>query len=251
VYVVLALIVPVADSPHERLAAAGYGATAKEVMSRARTSTSPALASVGSALRAGLGAVSAVVMWALMLAISAVLIGGGIAVTAVFVDPEPLATAFDAGTSTWTIAVWVSSGFWLAAGMLILLVALFRRLAAPSGGRALSAAVGAVGLVMMTAAAIGLVAIPLAASTQMRSLLDGEGEIEVFGEVWCLTPEFGFEEDIEDCDARSSSAVIGREWAIEGTLRWPEVERRLTVVRERVGELELRLGDGLDLRLRR
>ena len=254
VYVGLALIVPAADSPDERLAARGYGDSAREVMSRARTSTRPALASVGSALRAGAVVILAVVTWSLVLAISAVLIGGSVAVTWVFVDPEPLATAFDDGVSTWVIAVWVSSGFWLAAGVLIVLAALVRRLAAPKRNGVLGLAVGGVGLVMMTAAAIGLVTIPLAGSTQMRGLLDGEGEIEIFEETWCFTSEYGFEEKRGECDEVSSRRVIGEVRGV-GALELELVGHRMLVVGERVEalgrRLELRLGDGLEFRLRR
>ena len=245
VYVAMALIVPAADSPHERLAAEGYGDSAREVMSRARASTSPALASVGSTLRAGAAVILAVVTWGLMLAISAVLIGGSVAVTSVFVDPTPLATAFDDGVPTWVIAVWVSCGFWLAAGVLIVLASLVRRLAAPSGNRMLAAAVGAVGLVMMTAAAIGFVSIPMAGSTQMRGLLDGEGEIEIFEETWCFTSEYGFEEKRGECDASSSRRVIGEVRVLEGGAL-ERVGHRMLAARERVEaverRLELRLG---------
>ncbi len=54
---------------------------------------------------------------------------------------------------------------------------------------------GGAWFVLMTAATISLVAIPMAYSAQARDLLDGEGRIEVFGETWCLSPENGFERD--------------------------------------------------------
>jgi len=101
---------------------------------------------------------------------------GGVAVTWVFVDPEPLAPAFDEGTSTWVIAVWVSSVFWLAVGVLAVLATLARRLASPSRNRMLRAAVGLVGVVLV----LVLVAIPIGGSIQMRGLLDREGQIEIF-----------------------------------------------------------------------
>jgi phage shock protein PspC (stress-responsive transcriptional regulator) len=250
VYVVLALVLPAAELPDERMAAQGYGDTAKEVMSRARANATPALSSVGAVLRAGVGAISTIVTWVLMLALSAVLIAGSVAVAAVFVDPEPLATAFDDGTSTWVIAVWVSSGFWLAAGVLIVLAALMRRLASPTRSRVLSAAVGAMGLVMVTVATVTVVAIPMASSAQMRSLTDGEGTLEIFEETWCLTQRYGFERDIEDCDARSSELGIGRVWVLgggsleDGALEVAELQ--MLAARERLAELDLRLELRLD-----
>ncbi len=49
VYGAMALIVPVASTPGERMAVRGYGESAKEVMSRASANAGPALASAGSA----------------------------------------------------------------------------------------------------------------------------------------------------------------------------------------------------------
>ena len=111
----------------------------------------------------------------------------------VFVESEQLATAFDDGASTWMIAIWISSAFWLLAGVLIAVAAGSRQLIAPSRRRSLGLAAVAVWFVIMTATAISLVAIPMAYSTQARDLLDGEGRIEILGETWCLSPEDGFE----------------------------------------------------------
>ena len=53
----------------------------------------------------------------------------------------------------------------------------------------------------MTAAAVSFATIPVASSTQVRDLLDGEGQIEIFGETWCLSHEHGFEHAGDsDCD---------------------------------------------------
>ena len=201
VYGAMALIVPAASSPDERLAVRGYGESASDVMSRARANAGPALASLGSALREMGHVLASVIYWVLALAIWAVLVAGTIAVISLFVDSEPLATAFDDGTSTWTIAIWVSSAFWLVAGVLIALAAASRQLTAPSR-RHLGPAAVAVWLVFMTAAAISLVMIPVASSAQARDLLDGDGRIEIFGETWCLSLEHGPErvEDTDGCD---------------------------------------------------
>ena len=202
VYGALALIVPAASSPDERLAVRGYGESAKDVMSRARANAGPALASLGSALR-GMGHVLAsVIYWVLVLAIWVVLVAGTIAVIALFVDSEPLATAFDDGTSTWTIAIWVSSAFWLVAGVLFALAAVSRWLAGPSQRRNLGAAAVAVWFVVMTAAAVSFATIPVASSSQARDLLDADGRIELFGETWCLSLDHGFErvQDTAGCD---------------------------------------------------
>ena len=202
VYGALALIVPAASSPDERLAVRGYGESAKDVMSRARANAGPALASLGSALREIGHVLASVIYWVLVLAIWVVLVAGTIAVISLFVDSEPLATAFDDGTSTWTIAIWVSSAFWLVAGVLFGLAAVSRWLAGPSQRRNLGPAAVAVWFVVMTAAAVSFATIPVASSSQVRDLLDGEGRIEVFGEVWCLSFEHGSAraQDTDGCD---------------------------------------------------
>ena len=46
----MALIVPVAFSPYERMAVRGYGEPAREVISRTRATAEPALPSTGSTL---------------------------------------------------------------------------------------------------------------------------------------------------------------------------------------------------------
>ena len=210
VYGALALIVPAASSPDERMAVRGYGDSARDVISRARENAGPALASVGSALREMGHVLAGVIYWVLVLAVWVVLVAGTIAVISLFVDSEPLATAFDDGTSTWTIAIWVSSAFWLEAGVLIALAAGSRQLVAPSRRRNLGPAAVVLWFVLMTAAAISFVTIPVASSTQARDLLDGEGRIEIFGETWCLSHEHGFERarDSDRCDEVSDSGAV-------------------------------------------
>ncbi len=207
IYGAMALIVPAASSPDERLAVRGYGESAKDVMSRARANAGPALASLGSALREMGGVLFRVIYWVLVLAIWVVLVAWIIAVIALFIDSDQLATAFDSDTSTWTIAVWVSSAFWLAAGVLIALAAGSRLLVASSQRRNLGPAAIVVWFVLMTAAAVSFATIPVASSSQVRDLLDGEGSIEVFGETWCLSHEHGFEHvgDGDPCDEAPES----------------------------------------------
>lgn len=202
VYGAMALIVPAASTPDERLAVRGYGESAKDVMSRARANAGPALASLGTALREIGRVLANVIYWVLVLAVWVVLVAGSITVVALFVDSEPLATAFDNGTSTWTIAIWVSSAFWLVAGVIIALAVASRRLVARSQRRNLGVAAVVLWFVLMTVAAISFITIPVAASSQGRDLLDGDGRIEFFGETWCLSLEHGFERvpDTEDCD---------------------------------------------------
>ena len=62
----------------------------------------------------------------------------------------------------------------------------------------------------MTAAAISAFTIPVASSTQVRDLLDGEGRIEIFGETWCLSFEHGSKRvrDNEGCDYVFASGAI-------------------------------------------
>ena len=212
VYGAIALIVPAASSPDERVAVRGYGESAKDVMSRARANAGPALASLGSTLREIARLLAGLIYWVLVLAIWVVLVAGTIAVIALFVDSEPLATAFDEGTSTWTIAIWASSAFWLAAGVLIALAAGSRQLVAPSQRRNLGPAAIAVWFVVMTAAAISFVMIPVASSTQARDLLDGEGRIEIFGETWCVSIEHGFDraQETNGCDHVFSNGATPR-----------------------------------------
>ncbi len=212
VYGAMALIVPAASSPDERMALRGYGVSAKEVMSRTRENAGPALASVGTALRGMIHVLASVIYWVLVLAIWVVLVAWIIAVISLFVDSEPLATAFDSDTSTWTIAIWVSSAFWLSAGVLIAIAAGLRYLAAPSRRRNLGPAAVAVWFVFMTAAAISAFTIPVASSTQVRDLLDGEGRIEIFGETWCLSFEHGSKRvrDTDGCDHVVASGAIPR-----------------------------------------
>ena len=206
-YGAMALIVPAASSPDERLAVRGYGESAKDVMARARANAGPALASLGAALREMGGVLFRVIYWVLVLAIWVVLVAWIIAVIALFIDSELLATAFDSGTSTWTIAIWVSSAFWLAAGVLIALAAGSRLFGATSQRRNLGPAAVAVWFVLMTAAAVSFATIPMASSAQVRDLLDGEGSIEIFDETWCLSHEHGFEHagDGDRCDDVSGS----------------------------------------------
>ncbi|MCH7698213.1 MAG: PspC domain-containing protein [Chloroflexi bacterium] len=216
VYGAMALIVPAASSPDERMAVRGYGVSAKEVMSRARENAGPALASVGKALREVTHVLANVIYWVFVLAIWVVLVAWVIAVISLFVDSEPLATAFDSGTSTWTIAIWVSSVFWLVAGVIMALAAGSRYLAAPSQRRNLGSAAVAVWFVFMTAAAISFVTIPVASSAQVRDLLDGEGRIEVFGETLCLSLDHGFERvrDTDGCDHVFSNDAAPRSEAV-------------------------------------
>ncbi len=119
-----------------------------------------------------------------------------------FIDSEQLATAFDSDTSTWIIAIWVSAAVWFATGLLIAIAAGARFIAVPSQRRTLGPAAVVVWFVLMTAAAVGAVTIPVAASAQVRDLLDGEGRIEIFDETWCLSFEHGSNrvEDTDDCD---------------------------------------------------
>ena len=210
VYGAMALIVPAASSPDERMAVRGYGDSASDVMSRARANAGPTLASLGSALREMGHRLASVIYWVLVLAIWVVLVAGTIAVISLFVDSEPLATAFDDGTSTWTIAIWVSSAFWLVAGLLIALAAGSRQLVAPPQRRHLGPAAVAFWFVFMTAAVVSFVTIPVASSTQARDLLDGEGRIEIFGETWCLSLEHGLDraQDTDGCDHVFATGAI-------------------------------------------
>jgi phage shock protein PspC (stress-responsive transcriptional regulator) len=202
VYAAMALVVPAASSPDERLAVRGYGESAKDVMSRARANAGPALASFGTALRQSIHVLASLVYWVSVLAIWVVIVAWIFAVIALFIDSDQLATAFDEDTSTWTIALWVSAAVWFATGLLIAIAGFARFFAVPAERRSLGPAAVAVWFVLMTAAAVGAFTIPVAASAQVRDLLDGEGRIEIFDETWCLSFEHGSQriEDTDGCD---------------------------------------------------
>jgi phage shock protein PspC (stress-responsive transcriptional regulator) len=191
-YIILAIVVPEADSPDKRAAVRGYGETAQELMSRARDGARPALASLGAFLRHAWAVLTGIVRWALLAVSWAVLALWLCAAIWVLTDGSGLLDAFDAGTSRWIVALWVTSVAWLVVSLTFGLATLLRRLTPGSASRARgrdgvpAGLVGGVWAASVVVAAFAAVMIPLGNSTPLRGLSDGQGRIELLGETYCF-----------------------------------------------------------------
>jgi phage shock protein PspC (stress-responsive transcriptional regulator) len=189
VYIVMALIVPEADTPGKRAAVRGYGETAQELMSRARDGAGPALASLGSLIRSVWTFIAKVIRWIFLAITWLLLTAWAVAVSWLLLDGDEVLSAFDDGASRWLIVLWVTCAAWILVSIAFGITALMRRLTPgverrrTRYGVATATAWGA----SVIAAFIGLWAIPFTNSTQLRDLSrDGQGRLELFGETYCF-----------------------------------------------------------------
>ena len=188
-YIAMALLVPPADSPERRAAARGYGDTAQEMISRARAGAGPALNSLGSLISSSWTLVMRVLHGLFIASTWIVLVAWAVQVAWVAFDGGPLADAFDAGTSRWLIALFITCLAWPVAAILLGLIAATGRLAHPSRprSRGREVAASAAWLISVTAALLGVFAIPAANSRQLSGLTDGHGRVTVAGRTYCIT----------------------------------------------------------------
>lgn len=207
VYVVMALVVPAATSPEERAAAHGWGATAQDLVERARSGAEPALRSSGRALGRIVGALLRIVSVLAALAVAVVVAAWIVLAAWTIATGSTLADSFDPDTSHWLIALFVTCVAWVAAAPLFgISVGLgraaraFRRAAedaAPGDrhqrDRRYGSSLGIVGFATWVAAAAGAVLIAFGASSALRDVAaDGQGRITLGTDVVCFertTPE--------------------------------------------------------------
>lgn len=191
-YIVLALVLPEAGSPEERARAHGYGATAQDIMARARDNAAPALSSIGTMLGRVFAALGRVLQGALYFAVAGVLALWLVAGAWVIIDGDGVAQAFDRGTSHWVIALGVTCIAWAVTFPLLAVAQLIGSWRRPRAERDRasrgSIALRATATGTWFAAIIASVLIPLGTSSQIRDIADhGRGRISLFDETYCLS----------------------------------------------------------------
>ncbi|MCW2960956.1 MAG: phage shock protein PspC [Thermoleophilia bacterium] len=203
-YVIMAIVVPEADSPDKRAAVRGYGETAQEMMRRAREGAGPAFQSLGSLIRNAWKLIARGLHWIAMSIFWVVATIWALQLTWLFINGGGIESAFDPGTSTWLIALWVTCIAWLFAATALACTKIF---GAASGDlqrtsrRARDITLGTVGSVLTVLAVLGTFAIPASASRQLSSLEDGSSRIELYGEDLCVT--LGRDDDVFSSECRS------------------------------------------------
>jgi phage shock protein PspC (stress-responsive transcriptional regulator) len=222
-YIVMWLIVPEAKTPEERAHASGSGRTAQEMLARARDEASPALTSLGSFLARAFIILGNVTRWILLAAIWTILVAWGITIGWLLLDPDIVLDAFDPGTSVWLGALWVTCIAWIPTALLIALERGLSRLLAPAPERSRPAtiATSSAWVVSVTAAAIGLVAIPAYHSGDIAGLRDGQGRVELLGQEICLDVPDELRTADRDHDCGGADIVIEDEGRNE-RLEWYE-----------------------------
>lgn len=187
-YVVMALVVPEADSPDKRAAAYGYGSTAQEMISRARDGAGPAMASLGSLLGRTWNLFARVAHVLLIAAVWVLVTAWGAQVAWLWIDGGGLMSAFDDGTSTWLVALWVTCVAWIPIGLALALVGLLD-LGRGDRRRRRDVAFASIWSAAMVCAMVGLVAIPAATSSSMRHVAHGSGRVELYGQEICFVSD--------------------------------------------------------------
>jgi phage shock protein PspC (stress-responsive transcriptional regulator) len=188
-YVVLAVVLPMADTTDKRATARGAGITAEEMIARARGGAVPALQSLGSPILGVLRALTRIMHGVLVSIIWVVAAAWAVQVTWLFVNGGGLASAFDRGTSTWLIALWVTCLAWVvivAALALNTAVALVAGDRDPRRSRTRETAVASVAGAATIVALIGIAAIPAANSRQLEELRHGHARVHAYGEQLCI-----------------------------------------------------------------
>lgn len=189
-YLAMVIFVPKADTPEKRADALGSGRTAEEMIARARAGARPALHTLGS-LILRITQVTARLLHILSIAlIWLVTAAWATQVTWLSINGGGLTSAFDAGTSKWLVALWVTCIAWLVVAVLLVANTAVALLAGDRDqrvSRTRDAARASVAGAATIAALIGVFAIPAAASSQMRGLEDGVTTVRAYGSAWCVT----------------------------------------------------------------
>ncbi|MBC7462165.1 MAG: PspC domain-containing protein, partial [Thermoleophilia bacterium] len=189
-YIVLAFVLPKADTPEKRAAAHGSGTTAQEMISRARDGAGPALQSLGSLITNIARAVAKGVHVLLIAAIWLVIAAWAVQVTLILVNGGGVSSAFDPGTSGGLVVLWVSCFAWLAFAALLAVnsaVAYFARNPEHTRSRGRNLAIGWSSGVVTIFAILAIAAIPASNSRQLSGLADGHAVIELYSTTWCIT----------------------------------------------------------------
>jgi phage shock protein PspC (stress-responsive transcriptional regulator) len=197
-YFVLWLVVPEARTPDQRAHARGEGQTAQEMLARARDEASPALTRLGSLLRQVAIVTVHVLRWTILATIWVILVAWGLALGWLVVDSSALVQAFDPGTSTWLVGLWLTCIAWIPLAILIALERVFAAIARPQRRRRGSLAIGATLTASWVLAVVGLAAIPAANSEQLAALADGETTITIDDQVICVVQDS--RDADRDCD---------------------------------------------------
>ncbi|MBC7460841.1 MAG: PspC domain-containing protein [Thermoleophilia bacterium] len=190
-YIVLAFVLPKADTPEKRAAAHGSGTTAQEMISRARDGAGPALQSLGARLTTTFRAAAKVVHLGLIAAVGIVVTAWAVQVMLILVNGGGVSSAFDPGTSRGLIALWVSCFAWITCAALLAvnsLVASFTRSPERTQSRGRNRAIGWSSGIVSICAIIAIAAIPAASSRQLSDLSDGRGTVRLYEQTWCITP---------------------------------------------------------------
>jgi phage shock protein PspC (stress-responsive transcriptional regulator) len=191
IYIAMAFVVPEADSPDKRAAVRGYGDTAQEMISRAREGAGPALQSLGS-LISTTWRVIARVLHGLFISIAWIVgVAWAVQVTWLWINGGGIASMFDAGTSTWLIALWLTCIAWIFVGVAIALASAFDLVSGEPYRRRRSRPrevfTGTLWSAAMIGAWLGLFAIPASTSKQLSSLTDGATRLALYDHHVCVT----------------------------------------------------------------
>lgn len=135
-YVLLALVLPRANSPEAKAAARGYGTTAQDVLLQARSGAMPALSALGtllgSAIRVALRVLKAMLLLGITALVAAWVVGAGWLAVA----GEPLITAFGPEVSRWLVpALFACLGVFVVAPLVVGVVLSDYALRASAEGR--------------------------------------------------------------------------------------------------------------------
>jgi phage shock protein PspC (stress-responsive transcriptional regulator) len=190
-YIVMALIVPEAQSPEQRAEALGVGTTAQEMLARARAGASPALATLGSLITRVVRVLLTLTRWVLLVAIWALLAAWALAIGWIVVQPHTLLDAFDPGTSAWLVGLWVTCIAWIPIAVLLAAERALAALRRPAGERTrrTSIAFTSAWLVSVVVAVLGVFAIPASHSKELSRLSDGHTTLTIDGDSFCIDAE--------------------------------------------------------------
>ncbi|MCW2972842.1 MAG: phage shock protein PspC, partial [Thermoleophilia bacterium] len=194
-YIVLAFVLPKADTPEKRAAAHGSGTTAQEMISRARDGAGPALQSLGSLISNIARILAKVVHVALISAIWILIAAWAVQVTLILVNGGGVSSAFDPGTGRGLVVLWVSCFAWIAFALLLALnsaVAHLARDAEHPASRGRNLAIGWSSGVITIFALLAIAAIPASNSRQLADLAEGHGVVRMYGRDVCVDADDHF-----------------------------------------------------------
>lgn len=181
IYIALAVIIPEARSAQSRADALGLGKNAQEMIERTRLGAKPAFTMLGEKLRHVLALAAHVLRWVCIALASLILTLWGVLTAWTIVDPQVLSQAFNDGTPTWLILMWVTSLAWLFVGPII---AIARWLSPHKAGSTVLIIVGLIAWVLALSSAI---IIPATNSQDLSTLArDGTTNTRMFHREFCL-----------------------------------------------------------------